>query len=172
MIQEQFTEDIIQEAINGIDFTSLDYSSLDFVFGNFDNLQLMINQGYKSKNNAISYPLLMYILPEPSSINLENSNVVYRSQNVRLFLINSSSKDWTWSEFKTNSLNSLAELKMAFFESLNHVSKINKIETVNEYIHKWLSIRTNYTTDEDLLSATVGGYELQFDINIKKLKIC
>lgn len=171
MLTDQFTEDFIQNAIDNIDFSSLDYDSLDFVSGEFDNVQLMITQGYKSKDVYVNYPLIMYILPEPSKININKSDVNYRSQTVRLFLLDKVSENYTFSEFKTNVLSKLGALKIAFLESLNRLH-IQKIEEVDEYIHKWLSIKATWLSGEDVLKQYAGGYELSFTMEIKKKYEC
>ena len=172
MIQEQFIEDIFIESIAKIDFSENNFDNLQFIYGKFDEDKKVITQGRIDKDTDVVYPVLIYILPEGSKININNSDRTYRSGTPTLYLMNVSDKNYNWSEFRTNVLEDLGVLKIQLLEAIKSVVGKKNFGEIDEYIHQWLSIKAQFLSNKDLFAEHIGGYEMKLNININKKEIC
>jgi hypothetical protein len=176
MVKEKYIQNLIQEAINLMDFSGyvgiegtdplVTVTELNFFFDSFHEVDLrLVNY---SKNE----PVLIMFTPYSRTTSHDNTSNIYSDNNVTVYLLYPFKKGWDVAKKETQIFSWLGDLKNQFIEKMNEVPYL-KVDVADEDIMYLFGVFKKQQRIDKIEKAVLDahdlcGFGLTLDTEIEK----
>jgi len=123
----------------------------------------------------MKYPFIAVLEPFDSEINLDTSDIIYKTANLwMVFMTESNPNDWNTEQHYTNAINNMTTLLRTFMLELVKSGKISELEGYTETNHsEWGLIAKNSGSTKTIFNENLSGVEItNFKLPLLKKYSC